>query len=219
MSTRGPGQLDLFGDAAAPPGVAAAREAGVQPAPVGEDRRALAVRLPAALRFGTSSWSFSGWTGLVWGREYRAERLAKEGLSAYAAHPLLRAVGVDRTFYAPVSADALRTYADAVPGSFRFVVKAHDACTLARFPPHPRYGAQAGQDNPRFLEPAYATDAVVAPYVEGLREKGGALVFQFPPQAVSAREARTPSRTGSTRSSRACRVGRSTRWRCAMPRC
>ncbi|MCI0571940.1 MAG: DUF72 domain-containing protein [Myxococcaceae bacterium] len=185
MAERGTSQLDLFGSAP-DSRTSNRRKDPVLPAPVREDERALAARLPASVRMGTSSWSFPGWTGLVWARDYPSARLAQEGLTAYAERPLLRAVGVDRTFYAPVPADALRAYADAVPEDFRFVVKAHDACTVARFPAHPRYGALAGQDNPRFLDAAYAAEAVVAPYVEGLGEKGGVLVFQFPPQSLSA---------------------------------
>jgi uncharacterized protein YecE (DUF72 family) len=191
MAPQAPSQLDLFGVRDAR-GVAVGEAAGeaargaVRPAPVAEGVRALAARLPAGVHLGTSSWSFPGWQGLVWEAPYATARLAREGLPAYAAHPLLRAVGVDRTFYAPVPAGALRAYADAVPEGFRFVVKAHDALTLARFPAHPRYGALAGQDNPRFLDPAYAAEAVVAPFVEGLGAKGGALVFQFPPQALGA---------------------------------
>jgi uncharacterized protein YecE (DUF72 family) len=31
-------------------------------------------------------------------------RLARTGLRAYAQHPLLRSVGIDRTYYAPIQA-------------------------------------------------------------------------------------------------------------------
>jgi uncharacterized protein YecE (DUF72 family) len=47
---------------------------------------------------------------------------------------------------------------------------------------HERYGAHRGQVNDRFLHAAYAAEAVVAPFVEGLGDKAGPLVFQFPPQ-------------------------------------
>jgi uncharacterized protein YecE (DUF72 family) len=71
-----------------------------------------------------------------------------------------------------------------VPEDFRFLVKAHEACTVSRFPEHDRYGSQRGQTNPLFLDAAYAAEQVVAPYVEGLGEKAGALLFQFSPQAL-----------------------------------
>lgn len=146
----------------------------------------LRAALPRRLRLGTSSWSFPGWAGLVWDRAHGAEKLAREGLSAYARHPLLRAVGLDRTYYAPLPSHALAGYAAQVPDDFRFVVKAHEACTLARFPRGPRGGPTPGAPNPRFLDAGYASDAVVAPFAEGLGARAGVLVFQFPPQDEGA---------------------------------
>jgi uncharacterized protein YecE (DUF72 family) len=179
-------QLELFAPA---PGVADEPERPPEPpapAPVPEALREVAARLPADLRLGTSSWSFPGWTGLVYAGEATTEQLAREGLPAYARHPLLRTVGVDRTFYGPVPAETFRAWAEAVPEDFRFLVKAHEALTLARFPFHERYGVRRGEENPTFLDPGYARDAVVAPLVEGLGEKAGPLLFQFPPQDVQA---------------------------------
>jgi len=95
-------------------------------------------------------------------------------------------VGVDRTFYGPVPVETFRAWAEAVPDDFRFLVKAHEALTLPRFPLHERYGARRGEENPTFLDPAYARDAVVAPMLEGLGSKAGPLLFQFPPQDVQA---------------------------------
>ena len=179
-------QLELFAPA---PGVAAEAERPPEPpapAPVPEDMRELGQRLPRDLRLGTSSWSFPGWTGLVYAQEATTEVLARAGLPAYARHPLLRMVGVDRTFYGPVPAETFRAWAQAVPDDFRFLVKAHEALTLRRFPMHDRYGARRGEENPSFLDPAYARDAVVAPMIEGLASKAGALLLQFPPQDVQA---------------------------------
>ncbi len=173
-------QLSLFG----PPSPAPTAPK-VGPAVQPPELHALRGKLPANLHLGTSSWSFPGWAGFVWDREASEATLAKEGLAAYAQHPLFRTVGVDRTYYAPVTADVFRRYAESTPDDFRFLVKAAEACVLARFPHHPRYGAQKGQENPRFLDAAWATDAVVQPFVEGLGHKAGPLVFQFPPQELS----------------------------------
>ncbi|HSP77093.1 MAG TPA: DUF72 domain-containing protein [Myxococcaceae bacterium] len=169
-------QLDLFTGAPSP------RPTSVGPAEAPEEVRALGARLPQGLYLGTSSWTFPGWKGLVYDREATSTRLSREGLAAYGQHPVLRTVGVDRTFYGPVPAATFTAYAAQVPPGFRFLVKAHEACTLARWPLHPRYGNVRGQPNPRFLDAAYARDAVVAPFVEGLGEKAGPLVFQLPPQ-------------------------------------
>jgi uncharacterized protein YecE (DUF72 family) len=179
-------QLELFDPS---PGVASEPERPPEPpapAPLPDEVRELGARLPRELRLGTSSWSFPGWTGLVYARESGPDVLAREGLPAYARHPLLRTVGVDRTFYGPVPAETFRAWAAAVPDDFRFLVKAHEALTLPRFPLHERYGARRGEENPTFLDPAYARDAVVAPLVEGLGSKAGPLIFQFPPQDVQA---------------------------------
>lgn len=146
----------------------------------------VAARLPAGVRFGTSSWSFPGWQDIVYAGHHNAADLARFGLAAYAQHPLLGCVGVDRTHYAPVSANALAAYCRDVPAAFRFIVKAHEACTLRRYPTHPRYGARAGAVNPLFLDAAYAADAVVGPYVDGLGDRAGALLFQFAPQDVAS---------------------------------
>ncbi len=93
-----------------------------------------AERLPRALRLGTSSWSFPGWAGVVYDRTVSETVLARHGLAAYARHPLLRTVGIDRTYYRPIPAEEFRGYADAVPDDFRFLVKAD---RLAHLPDRP----------------------------------------------------------------------------------
>jgi uncharacterized protein YecE (DUF72 family) len=154
----------------------------VEPAPARAEHVELAARLPAALRLGTMSWAFPGWRGIVYAADASAERLASEGLSAYAAHPLLRAVEVDRSFYEPLSSERCQHLAALVPDDFRFVVKAHQECTLRRFPAHARYGKKGGSVNGRFLDPAYASDVVLGPTRQGLGDKLGALLFQFSPE-------------------------------------
>lgn len=138
---------------------------------------ALAAKLPERLRLGTSSWSFPGWAGIVYDRPASERDLARYGLDAYAQHPLLRTVSVDRTYYQPVAAEVLRGYADAVPDHFRFVVKAERALT-SPLDPEP---FRVRGPNPRFLDPGYAEREVVTPFIEGLGPKAGVLLFQFPP--------------------------------------
>ena len=164
-------QLGLF-DGAPEPGVAP-----VTPAPVPPELADAAARLPAALRMGTSSWTFPGWEGIVYDRRVSETVLSRHGLEAYARHPLLRTVGIDRTFYRPISAAEFRAYADAVGDGFRFLVKADRLLTSVT---DPGDGAFRGT-NRLFLDPAYAIDEVVGPMVEGLKEKAGPLLFQFPP--------------------------------------
>ncbi|MBM4010017.1 MAG: DUF72 domain-containing protein [Planctomycetota bacterium] len=165
-------QLPLFGDADT-----------IDPADVPAEIRRLGTELPQRVRLGTSSWSFPGWTGLVFaarsGRPAGEQALARHGLSAYAAHPLLRTVSLDRTFYAPLTRDEFATYATQVPESFRFVVKAPAAFTdpVIR---NPGSGAASG-DNPSFLDASAAAAVFVEPAIAGLGTRCGPLVFQFPP--------------------------------------
>lgn len=170
------GQLGLFG--AEPPEVA--------PADVDRDVASIAARLPAELRMGTSTWSFPGWRGIVYAGEHTDAVLARAGLAAYAAHPLLRTVGVDRTHYGPVGPEVFAAWAASVPEHFRFLVKAHELCTLAVVPTHARYGSKRGQENPLFFDAAYARDVVVGPFVEGLGDRAGVLVFQLAQQPIGA---------------------------------
>lgn len=177
-SRRPDSQLALF------PGADPAVEAayGVNAAEPPADLIDLGRRLHPEVRMGPSTWSFPGWAGIVYDKEYPTQRLAREGLPAVARHPLLRAAGIDRTYYAPVPPAELAVYAEQVPRSFRFLVKAHELCTHAHFPDQPRYGAQRGLGNPLFLDAAYAAEQVVAPTREGLGGTLGAILFQFAPQ-------------------------------------
>jgi len=184
-------QLSFFDDDDPAPAGSRARPsaAPVLPAAADAETVALARALPAAIRLGTSSWSFPGWTGLVYagraGKPESEQRLARAGLAAYAACPLFRTVSLDRTFYAPLPADAFAAYAAQVPDDFRFVVKAPAAFT------DPVLRGGTGRDNPSFLDGGAAAAAFVRPAVEGLAGKVGALVFQFPPLG---RVARAPER-------------------------
>ncbi|MBA3545464.1 MAG: DUF72 domain-containing protein [Nannocystis sp.] len=180
----GQDQLDLFGGAPTP--VAAPARGPVTAAPQPPELARLAAQLPDELRLGTSSWAFPGWADIVYDRAYPQQRLSRAGLRAYAAHPLLRAVGIDRSYYAPLAAAEFAAYAAEVPAEFRFLVKAHEACTIAVYPRHAHYGALRGQPNPRFLDPAYATEQVIGPTIEGLGDRLGPLLFQFSPSDVEA---------------------------------
>src|SRR5690606_35768246 len=157
--------------------------AGVQSAPAAASHAALRARIPARIRLGTSSWSFPGWAGIVYDRPHSEQALARDGLAAYARHPLLRAVSIDRTYYAPIETQAYAGYAAAVPEDFRFVVKADRLLT------DPDAPATTGT---RFLDAEHAAMAVVRPAVLGLGERLGAIVFQFSPRSVSSHGGRLP---------------------------
>ncbi|AYY98147.1 DUF72 domain-containing protein [Burkholderia multivorans] len=169
----------LWDDPAPPPEPRKrARRRGVPPAPVTPEVAAAAAALPPNVRLGTSSWYFPGWNGIVFDGDFAQTKLSREGLEAYGAHPLLKSVSLDRSFYAPLSvADYLR-YAQQVPDDFRFVVKAPASVTDAVVRGH--RGEPSGP-NPTFLDASLATDEFVRPCLEGLGKKAGVLVFQFSP--------------------------------------
>ncbi len=195
-------QLSLFDttpDGSEPAGSTSGKDSCVKPAAHSDDLRQLAATLPPRLYLGTSSWSFPGWTGLVFapreanrrGRgahttagqggvvEESTQRLARAGLPAYAAHPLLRTVSLDRSFYAPLTTEAYAAYAEQVPADFRFVVKAPQAVTDAVLR---RSGTgEPARANPHFLDATTAITTFITPAVTGLGIKAGPLVFQFPP--------------------------------------
>ena len=174
-------QLGLFPDDAP-------RAVGAPVGPAAVDARlaGVAQSLPSGVRLGTSSWSFPGWDGIVYDRRASQATLARHGLEAYAMHPLLRTVGVDRTYYRSITADDFRGYADVVPPDFRFLVKA-DRLVTSAVEPEP-FGTR--QSNVHFLDAGFATSEVVRPFVEGLGNRAGPLLFQFapiPPNLVGGR--------------------------------
>jgi uncharacterized protein YecE (DUF72 family) len=174
------GQLPLFEGEAERPASSRVGSAQVPP-----EVEALARKLPAKLHLGTSSWSFPGWAGIVYDRHVRERDLAREGLAAYAQHPLLGAVGLDRTYWAPIPAETFADYAASVPEKFRFIVKAHAGCTSPRMSWIGDTPARRREPNPLFLDPQHAAQEVIGPCVEGLGHKIGAILFQFPRMSVA----------------------------------
>jgi uncharacterized protein YecE (DUF72 family) len=138
----------------------------------------LAATCPPSVHLGTSSWSFAGWRGIVYGDSYGESQLSRQGLAAYAEHPVLRAVGLDRSFYQPLSEAEFARHAAQVPPHFRFVVKAPALITDAV---RRAEGGLPASDNPSFLDAAIAAEQFVLPAVGGLGECAGPLVFQFSP--------------------------------------
>jgi uncharacterized protein YecE (DUF72 family) len=104
--------------------------------------------------------------------------VSRHGLAAYAQHPLLRTVSLDRAFYRPLTASQYAAYAAQVPNDFRFVVKAPSLVADALVRSETGRGMQT---NPAFLNPDLAIREFVQPALQGLGRKLGALVFQLSP--------------------------------------
>ena len=177
---------DLFGPLTGLPTLPSrSAEAPIRPATLPSSTFELAQALHEAfgdrLRLGTSSWHFPGWAGHVWAAACPQPRLSQQGLAAYAAHPLLRTVSLDRAFYRIVPEDeyaALARQVAAAPG-FRFVVKAPALLTDAQ--QRDAASGRATAINPHFLDPALALDTVLRPLQQGLGDTMGVLVLQLSP--------------------------------------
>ena len=193
-------QLSLFGGGSGDDDGSTRHKSGlVQPHVTDEDRE-LAARLPRFVRFGTSSWSFPGWTNIVWSGRPSEGELARSGLEAYAQHPLLRAVSLDRSYYGPLRDEDLEGYRgqlviarEKAPSlaPFRMVSKVWDEITTAVYPRHPRYGARAGTKNPHFLDVERFTSEVLAPYRRSFAAEAGPFVFELTPMPQGAVDERT----------------------------
>lgn len=135
-------------------------------------------------RFGTSSWAYEGWQGLVYHRTYPKSRFSQDTLAEYAAYrihdtPLFSTVGIDHSFYRPASAKQLAHYAEQVPDEFRFCQKVWEEITVPAYANLLRYGAKAGKPNPRFLDIGAFCDLVLQPALEGLGQNLGPFIFEF----------------------------------------
>lgn len=136
------------------------------------------------VRFGTSSWAYEGWQGQVYHRAYAAGRFSQDSLAEYAAYapggsPLFRTVGIDHTFYRPATPTQLARYAAQVPPTFHFCSKVWEELTIPTYANLPRYGAKAGQKNPRFLDVGIFQEMVLQPFIESLPDRTGPFMFEF----------------------------------------
>lgn len=146
------------------------------------------------LRFGTSTWTYEGWQGQVYKRQYAKSKFSQECLGEYCqfqynGEPLFRTVGNDSTFYRPPTANQLRRYLNQIPEDFEMCFKVWEEITIPSYAKQPRYGVKAGQPNPRFLDARLFKDLVLAPYREAKFEPhAGPFIFEFQRHGMSVEE-------------------------------
>ncbi len=145
-------------------------------AAVHAEAAAIAAGLPPEIRFGTSSWSFPGWKGLVYSGAVTSSTIAKGGLREYARHPLLRTVGIDRSYYAPIPVEDLRRYADQLPDGFRCCTKAPAGVTALTLGP-----PGSGMVNPDFLSAGRLISELLEPFALAFSAHTGPFILEFPP--------------------------------------
>ena len=146
------------------------------------------------VRFGTSTWTYVGWQGQVYTRQYAKSRFAQECLGEYCQYqhndePLFRTVGNDATFYRPPTTNQLRRYLNQIPDGFEMCFKVWEEITIPSYAKKPRYGPRAGQPNPRFLDSKLFTELVLTPYREAKFEPhAGPFLFEFQRHGMSSEE-------------------------------
>ena len=136
--------------------------------------RLLAQKLPFGIHFGTSSWTFPDWEGLVYPTGISERQLRDQGLGWYSQHPLLTTVGVDSSYYRPPTPKTLRKYGEQLPAGFPCVMKVFSGLVQFADP-------RSHVVNPQFLSPALFEAEVLRPLMDEFAEHVGCLVFEFPP--------------------------------------
>ena len=149
----------------------------------------LRAAIPERVRFGTSSWTYPGWKGLVYSRDYPATGAGPEMLAEYARFPLFATVGIDSSFYGPLTEKTLRSYADALPPDFPCVSKVWDRITVHTFA-KAREKTRAGEPNPDFLNAELFLKEVWEPCREHFAGHTGPFVFEF--QAIAKQDKVAP---------------------------
>ena len=142
-----------------------------------------AAPLSALIRFGTSTWTYEGWQGLVYTKRYPPSRFKSDCLAEYARYEyngerLFRTVGFDFTFYSPPTAPQLVHYASQLPPDFVACSKVWEEITVPTYTRHLRNAPAMGA-NPHFLDAGYFAEQVLAPYAAVFRPHAGPFIFEF----------------------------------------
>lgn len=129
------------------------------------------------IRFGTSSWKYPGWKGLVYSREYPSRKsFDQECLAEYAR--LFPTVCADFALYDFPDPEKMKILHDQTGDDFTVSLKVTDRITIKRYPNLPRHGKFAGTENPDFLNLELFEDAFLIP-LEELKSKCGVIIFEF----------------------------------------
>src|SRR5262249_49763130 len=105
---------------------------------------------PPEVHFGTSSWAYEGWQGLVYQRTHPKSRFSADTLAEYTSYvvegrPWFKTVGIDHSFYRPAGANQLAHYADQVLEDFRFCSKVWEELTIPTYASMPAMVPRPGK--------------------------------------------------------------------------
>lgn len=159
--------------------------------PTPEELSALRDALPPQVLFGASTWTYPGWKGLVYSRDYPATGASAAMLAEYARFPLFKTVGIDASFYGTPKPTTLSQWARALPAGFKAVSKVWDRITVHTFA-ETRERERGGQRNPDFLNADLFHEEVWTPYRTHFAEHTGPFVFEF--QAIARQDQMAPDR-------------------------
>ncbi len=151
------------------------------------DRPAFAARLrdlaARQIFIGGSSWKYEGWFGQIYTRSrymhrgrYSKKLFEQTCLSEYAS--VFPTVCGDFAFYQFPTAEFWSKLFAQAPRDFQFAFKVPEQITCRVYPRHPRYGPQAGLDNPLFLDADLFRESLVRE-LEPYRDRTALLIFEF----------------------------------------
>lgn len=149
------------------------------PLPPREQLLAWRERIPPLVHFGTSTWTYPGWAGLVYSKRYPEQGASAKMLAEYARFPLFTTVGIDSSFYGPPRPRTLESWGKVLPQGFRCVSKVWDRLTVHTFAGKREPRSFAGRANPDFLDPNLFLSEVYRPYREHFGAHMGPFVFEF----------------------------------------
>jgi uncharacterized protein YecE (DUF72 family) len=142
-------------------------------------------RIPRDVLFGTSTWNYPGWRGLVYQRDYGSKGAPAQMLEEYAAFPLFGTVGIDSSFYGPPTEEVLRSYAEHLPRGFPCLSKVWSQVTIHTFT-KAQDPQRAGKINSDFLNPDLFVEEIYQPYQRHFADNIGPFVFEFQTLAKSS---------------------------------
>ena len=177
-----PGTLSLFGEEESAPRKPAGARTTPYPGPVTSEyveKNGERLKRWASHRvyFGTSSWKYPGWQGMVYARSYPSKKVFdQECLAEYSE--IFPTVCADFALYNFPDAEKMRMIHDQTSDGFTVSLKVTDRITIRRYPNLKRYGSVAGTENPDFLNVALFEDSFLKP-IEALRKKRGTIIFEF----------------------------------------
>jgi uncharacterized protein YecE (DUF72 family) len=170
------GEPDLFGES---PGATTSRKSAEQPSSAFVQRNGERLRRWASkgISFGSSSWKYPGWKGMVYNLPYPSKKVFdQECIAEYSR--IFPTVCADFALYDFPDPAKMQLLHDLTTEDFTVSLKVTDRITIKRYPNLPRHGTNAGTDNPDFLNVDLFKDVFLRP-LEQLKKKVGAVIFEF----------------------------------------